>query len=120
MIDKIIAVLMLTVICGFIAYLCMALILVAIDDRKPKRPKNIQAYAGCYLRGDCPRCGYAVSDCDGRRKGGISYCPACGKKIKFPRLTPEIDGVKSLTADEYEKMDKQYRKHMEYYMKDQL
>lgn len=107
--------------CG-VTFILVVIALICVIDRKielskPKRPKNIQTYAGGFLRGECPQCGYAVSNCDGRCKGGISYCPACGKKIKFPPLTPEIEGVKSITADEYEELDKKYRKRVEYYLK---
>lgn len=73
-----------------------------IESSKPKQPKNIKSYAGNYLRGDCPKCGMLLSNCDGRKVGGISYCPECGTKIQFPKHTPQIEGVRSISLDERE------------------
>lgn len=73
----------------------------AVEWRKPAKPKNIKHIVGNYLRGNCPKCSCTISNCDGKELGGISFCPCCGKKIQFPKNQPLIDGVKSLTIDEY-------------------
>lgn len=70
------------------------------EQRRPKCPKNIEAYAGHCMRGKCPRCGAAVTNCDGKDVGAVSFCPCCGRKIQFPKHKA-IDGVKSVSADEY-------------------
>lgn len=71
--------------------------------RKPRCPKNIKAYAGKYLKGNCPKCGNIVSNCDGHEMGGVSYCSCCGTKIRFPYHAPKLEGVKSVSIEQYTK-----------------
>ena len=77
------------------------IVLLIKEQRRPKRPKNIRTYAGRCLRGNCPKCRAVVSNCDCVKAGGISYCSCCGTKIKFPECSPEIEGVKSVTIEQY-------------------
>ena len=93
-----------TFILVVIAFICV------IDYRKeykkPKQPKNIRAYAGRYLIGECPKCERELTNCDGMKVNGISYCPCCGTKIKFSSNTPQLYGIKSISIDEYGKEGK--------------
>lgn len=73
---------------------------------KPKLPKNIGVYAGRYLIGECPKCEHSLTNCDGQQVSGISYCPCCGTKIRFPYCTPQMYGVKSVPLEEYSKEGK--------------
>ncbi len=74
-----------------------------VELRKPAKPKNIRHIGGNYLGGNCPKCSCAISNCDGKELGGISFCPCCGRKIQFPKNQPKLDDVKSVTIDEYMK-----------------
>ena len=85
---------------GMMVLLVVMYINAFAEQRKPKRPKNIEVYAGHCMSGKCPRCGAAVTNCDGKEVGAMSFCPCCGRKIQFPKHKA-IDGVKSVSADEY-------------------
>lgn len=90
-----------TFVLVIIAFIC--LIDARIESSKPKRPQNIRAYAGKYLIGECPKCKHELTNCDGKNVSGISYCPCCGTKIRFPYYKPQMYGVKSVSLEEYSK-----------------
>ena len=100
LVGYVITALMMILMCCFMIFVVVVYMGALIEQRKPKRPKNIKVYAGHCMCGKCPRCGADVTNCDGKGVGTVSFCPCCGRKIQFPNHKA-IDGVKSVTAEEY-------------------